>query len=167
MAETWRSCRRHSGGKKQEVSMKDEDLHSEIAKIASELYEKSGRIEGRDLENWLEAEKIVKSRYRSQERRKYERHPYKKVVRYTPFYLSEKSARVSHEGVIIDISKKGLGMITDIPLEKGNILFFDPEININDYTAIVSTVKWSSEVEKDLFRVGLKIYTKEGFTVNY
>ncbi|NWF51600.1 MAG: DUF2934 domain-containing protein [Nitrospirae bacterium] len=147
--------------------MKDEDLYSEIAKIASELYEKSGRIEGRDLENWLEAEKIVKSKYRGEERREYERHPFKKVIRYSPFYLSEKSFKISHEGIIVDISKKGLGMITDIPLEKGSILFFDPDIVLNDSIAIVSTVKWASEVEKDLYRVGLKIYTKELFTADY
>jgi hypothetical protein len=39
------------------------ELYDEIAKMAQELYEKSGRIEGRDLYNWLEAEKIVKERY--------------------------------------------------------------------------------------------------------
>ncbi|MBM4129308.1 MAG: DUF2934 domain-containing protein [Nitrospira sp.] len=38
-------------------------LHDEIAKVAAELYEKSGRIEGRDLENWLEAERIVMARH--------------------------------------------------------------------------------------------------------
>ena len=38
------------------------DLHDEIARTAHELYEKSGWIPGRDLENWIEAEKIVKSR---------------------------------------------------------------------------------------------------------
>ena len=38
------------------------NLHEEIAKTAHELYEKSGWIPGRDLENWIEAEKIVKSR---------------------------------------------------------------------------------------------------------
>ena len=33
-----------------------------IRKIARELYEKSGRKQGQDLKNWLEAERIVKSR---------------------------------------------------------------------------------------------------------
>lgn len=41
--------------------------YDEIAKIARELYEKSGRMEGRDLDNWLEAERIVMERYREQE----------------------------------------------------------------------------------------------------
>ncbi|MGO9611423.1 MAG: DUF2934 domain-containing protein [Dissulfurispiraceae bacterium] len=37
-------------------------LHEEIKKLAYELYEKSGRCEGRDLDNWFEAESIVKGR---------------------------------------------------------------------------------------------------------
>ncbi|MCC6347215.1 MAG: DUF2934 domain-containing protein [Nitrospirales bacterium] len=35
------------------------NVHEKISKVARELYEKSGWREGRDLENWLEAEKIV------------------------------------------------------------------------------------------------------------
>ena len=43
------------------------DLHEEIAKVARELYEKSGRIEGRDQRNWLDAERIVLSRHAGQD----------------------------------------------------------------------------------------------------
>lgn len=46
--------------------------HDEIAKIARELYEKSGRKEGCDLDNWLEAERIVMARYKEQEKREAE-----------------------------------------------------------------------------------------------
>jgi len=38
------------------------DLHEEIKKVAYELYEKSGRRGGREIENWLAAEKIVMAR---------------------------------------------------------------------------------------------------------
>lgn len=38
------------------------DLEEEIRKIAYELYEKSGKIAGRDLDNWLEAENIIRAR---------------------------------------------------------------------------------------------------------
>jgi hypothetical protein len=38
-------------------------LSEEIAKVAHELYEKSGWMPGRDFENWLEAERIVRSRH--------------------------------------------------------------------------------------------------------
>jgi hypothetical protein len=37
------------------------NLHNEIPRVASELYAYSGCIEGRDEENWLAAERILKS----------------------------------------------------------------------------------------------------------
>ncbi len=40
----------------------DKSIHDEIAKAAHDLYEKSGRIQGRDMQNWLEAERIVLAR---------------------------------------------------------------------------------------------------------
>ncbi len=43
------------------------NLHEEIAKIAYTLYEKSGYINGRDFENWLDAETIVLTRHASQD----------------------------------------------------------------------------------------------------
>lgn len=43
-------------------------LHDEIAKVAHELYEKSGRIGGRDMENWIEAERIVMARHKSEKK---------------------------------------------------------------------------------------------------
>ena len=43
------------------TSMNDVNLYDEIFTVARDLYERSGRIEGRDLDNWLEAEKIVKT----------------------------------------------------------------------------------------------------------
>lgn len=39
------------------------NLYDEIAEAAFELYEKSGRIDGRDMENWVEAERIVKAKH--------------------------------------------------------------------------------------------------------
>lgn len=43
------------------------NLHDEITMVAYELYEKSGYIEGRDLDNWLEAERLVIARHAGQE----------------------------------------------------------------------------------------------------
>ena len=40
------------------------DLHDLIEQKAYEIYVKNGRIEGHDLDNWLEAEKIVNNRDR-------------------------------------------------------------------------------------------------------
>jgi hypothetical protein len=38
-------------------------LHDEIARVAYELYKKRGMARGRDLEDWLEAEKIVMEKH--------------------------------------------------------------------------------------------------------
>jgi hypothetical protein len=38
-------------------------FYDEVAKVAYDLYEKRGRGHGRDMEDWFEAEMIVKKRY--------------------------------------------------------------------------------------------------------
>jgi hypothetical protein len=43
------------------------NLHDLIAQLACELYEEGGKVRGRDLENWLEAEWMVKNRYKTAE----------------------------------------------------------------------------------------------------
>jgi hypothetical protein len=48
---------------KEKMNMDDANLYTEIVSVARELYERNGRIEGRDLDNWLEAEIIVRARY--------------------------------------------------------------------------------------------------------
>lgn len=40
-----------------------DDLYNEIAGVAHGLHEKRGRKHGHDLQDWLEAERIVLSRY--------------------------------------------------------------------------------------------------------
>ncbi|MEM7828319.1 MAG: DUF2934 domain-containing protein [Candidatus Aenigmatarchaeota archaeon] len=42
------------------------DLHDEIAKVAYELFLKRGCVHGHDLDDWLEAERIVLARYQAQ-----------------------------------------------------------------------------------------------------
>jgi len=44
-----------------------EKIEEEIRQVAYELYIKSGCIPGRDLDNWLEAERIVLAKYESEE----------------------------------------------------------------------------------------------------
>lgn len=46
-----------TAGKKS--SSAKESVQDKIARVAYELYEKSGRIHGKDIEHWLEAEVIV------------------------------------------------------------------------------------------------------------
>ena len=42
--------------------------HDEVTSVARELYERSGKIEGRDDENWHEAERIVMARCSAEEK---------------------------------------------------------------------------------------------------
>ncbi len=37
----------------------------EVAQVAYELYEQRGRVDGHDLQDWLEAQRIVQERLRS------------------------------------------------------------------------------------------------------
>jgi len=39
------------------------DRRDEIAKIAHDLFEKDGRLHGKDVDRWIEAEAIVKAKY--------------------------------------------------------------------------------------------------------
>ena len=43
-----------------------EELDEEIRRLAYELYEKGGHVPGKELEYWLEAEKIILSKYASE-----------------------------------------------------------------------------------------------------
>ncbi len=43
------------------------NLHEEIAKVAYELYLRRGCVHGHDLDDWLEAERIVLTRHAGQE----------------------------------------------------------------------------------------------------
>lgn len=45
---------------------KEEHSYDEICKVAYDLYEKRGRIYGYELQDWLEAEKIVMERHVSE-----------------------------------------------------------------------------------------------------
>lgn len=42
-----------------------EQLAEEIRKVAYQIYEKKGRMAGNELSNWLEAERIIKRKFRS------------------------------------------------------------------------------------------------------
>lgn len=51
-----------------------DDLHRRIAEVAYELYERHGREDGCDVEDWLRAEAIVTDQYPKHPERTYEAH---------------------------------------------------------------------------------------------
>ena len=50
-------------GRSSNPSMSTEDLNKLVAKKAYELFEKRGRKAGHSIDDWLEAERIVKGKY--------------------------------------------------------------------------------------------------------
>ena len=50
-------------GRSSNPTMSKEDVNSLIAKKSYELYEKRGRKSGYAMQDWLEAEKIIKGRF--------------------------------------------------------------------------------------------------------
>jgi len=102
--------------------MDDRNLYDEIASLAYELYEKSGRVEGRDLINWNEAEKIVRARYaakennevseygdreyRGQDRRRHKRLVVKEIQKTVLPSPKLKILNISADGVAVETTKK-------------------------------------------------------------
>jgi len=70
-------------------------LQEEIAKVAYELYENTGCINGRESENWLEAERIVLLRHAGQAR------PVKKSVPKEKKVSPKKKGRKSRERLFL------------------------------------------------------------------
>ena len=50
-------------GKSSNPSVSCEDMNKLVAKKAYELYEKRGRKAGHSMDDWLEAERIVKGKF--------------------------------------------------------------------------------------------------------
>lgn len=87
-------------------------------------------------------------------RRKYLRTHYISPIKYHVVGLE----KIHAGGLSVDISKGGLGMITGYPLEVGNILVFeeDFEFKTDNISVNTSIVRWTREIEKDRYRVGLE-----------
>lgn len=49
---------------KRVINTNDPKFLEKVRQKATEVWEKSGRIPGRDVQNWLEAERIVKSEWK-------------------------------------------------------------------------------------------------------
>jgi c-di-GMP-binding flagellar brake protein YcgR len=76
----------------------------------------------------------------------------------------ERLELIPGNGVSVDISEGGLGMITDHALNKGDILFFEKEIKeeeikINKIAPVAAIVRWAKEIEQNKYRAGLVFRT--------
>jgi c-di-GMP-binding flagellar brake protein YcgR len=93
------------------------------------------------------------------EKRKHERRPYVKALRY---HLAAsdmdklRTGEIEYEGVSFDISDGGIGMITPHPLNEGDILFFKDKIKVNTLVATSGVVKWVLRLADTTYRSGLE-----------
>lgn len=90
-------------------------------------------------------------------RRRHKRQYHLSFVRYYMNVIDKNMLRkVQGTGVSVDLSAKGLGLITQYPLEIGSSLFFEDGNITNNITAKVSVVRWAEEIEDKIYRVGLE-----------
>ncbi|MEW6571005.1 MAG: DUF2934 domain-containing protein [Nitrospirota bacterium] len=137
------------------------NLHDEISKVAYELYEKSGRMDGRDLQNWLEAERIVMARYKEQERIDTERAAVSKDRRAhyrlrldlpIVYIFTNKGIITARKANTHDLSDSGIGFYAEELLAEEVAMkvtmpgILDP--------SRVGTVRWCRR-DNNLFRVGV------------
>ncbi len=61
--------------------------------------------------------------------------------------------------VSVDISNRGIGIVTGHQLEKGHVVIFEEEIATNGRKAKVAVVRWVNKVDGNKYRVGLKFVT--------
>ena len=93
--------------------------------------------------------------------REHERSPFVKPLRYSVLHdkKSEKK-KITRTGVSVDISKGGLGIITDYPLREGNMLTFENGVKArNEKLRKSAIVKWSGKMYGK-YRIGLAFILK-------
>jgi len=90
--------------------------------------------------------------------REYTRLPFISIIRYSVSVVDSRELKKISKGAIsVDISKGGLGMIANYPLEAGHVLVFEDEIKTTDsIKAKAAVVRWTGKLEDDKYRVGVK-----------
>jgi hypothetical protein len=138
--------------------MNDINLHAEIVQVALRLYEKSGRVEGRDLDNWLEAESIVRARYAAKVGNKDE------VIESSHVKGAQRNALDSSYSKITDISFGGGAMETTVMLEKESGIKRLSLLRENEKTYLKSLDLFQTElkiIEEELLKASGEMYQKK------
>jgi hypothetical protein len=89
--------------------------------------------------------------------RSHERNPFVKSLEYSVTVENFKSLRKINEvAVAIDLSKKGIGILINHPLEAGHVLTFKNNGKAHIPLATTAIVKWSDRIDDTTYRAGLK-----------
>jgi c-di-GMP-binding flagellar brake protein YcgR len=66
------------------------------------------------------------------------------------------SKLVYNTAVSVDISDKGLGILTTYPLEHGQVVTFEDNLKVNNMKIKEAVVRWSGKFNDHRYRVGLR-----------
>ncbi|NWF97993.1 MAG: PilZ domain-containing protein [Nitrospirae bacterium] len=86
--------------------------------------------------------------------RSHERTPFVDSLEYSVAIMDfNRLKAVEDVAVVIDMSKKGMGILTNQPLNVGNVLNFKKNNKIPSHTAVV---KWAKMIDETTCRAGIK-----------
>ncbi len=89
--------------------------------------------------------------------RQHTRTPLAMSIRYAVVALTFREVKhIIDTAVSVNVSDGGLGIVTGYSLEKGHVVIFENEIEVNNIKAKVAVVRWVNKVEGNKYRVGLK-----------
>ena len=81
-------------------------------------------------------------------------------IRYSAVVFNLRELRkISDTAVSVDIGNGGVGILTGYLLEKGHVVIFENEIEVDNSKAKVATVRWVNKAGDGKYRVGLKFVT--------
>jgi hypothetical protein len=90
---------------------------------------------------------------KDKEKRAHERLPYESAVHFTVLMMQGSEFRRVHAtGAITDVSKAGIEILTEFPLQPGQVLQWDDRHKQKQLH--IALVKWSQK-QDDLFKAGL------------
>jgi hypothetical protein len=85
------------------------------------------------------------------------RQPFFKAMKFSMPVIDMKVLwRVSKICVSVDVSEKGIGIMTGYPLAAGHVLTFEDEIQMHNYSAKIAIVRWTRHIENNKYRAGLE-----------
>ena len=90
--------------------------------------------------------------------RQHIRTPLVMSIRYAAVALIVREVKhIIDTAVSVNVSDGGLGIVTGYPLEKGHVVIFEDEIEMNNIKAKFAVVRWVNKVEGNKYQVGLKL----------
>lgn len=83
------------------------------------------------------------------------RNPFVDALEYS-LTVTEESQKIEDIAVCVDLSSKGVGILTSHPLRAGHILDFNNTEKGDAFPAKKAEVKWAEKIDDTIYRAGLK-----------